>query len=89
MKSKIISKAHGVEIRISEANAHADRLVAAFRECQQGTCSCPTQEYRKVDSMTIAQSHDGIVLSVEAKADEQIDVAEIERCLEHTKKRVT
>ncbi len=88
MKMKIVSNKDCVEIQVGEVGSRTDELMAAFKECQQGTCSCPTQEYEKVESMSIAQSKEGVSLTVTAKAGQQIDMAEIEKCLEHTKKRV-
>lgn len=88
MKTKIVSKKDGVEIQVAEIGSHADKLLAAFQECQEGRCSCPTREYEKVEGMSIKQSKEGISLSVKAKAGQQIDTEEIEKCLEHTKKRV-
>lgn len=87
MKTKIVSNEDGVEIQVREVGSRSEELLAAFKECQQGTCSCPTQEYEKVESMSVEQSKGGISLSVKAKAGQQIDMAEIEKCLAHTKKR--
>jgi len=59
-------------------------LLAAFKECQEGRCSCPTQVYEKVESLIVEQFPAGIMLSVKAKQGQSIDVGEIEKCLEHT-----
>ena len=88
MKTKIVSKKDSVEIQVSEVGSHTDELLAAFRECQEGKCSCPSQEYEKVEYLSVEQSKEGISISVKAKAEQQIDIADIEKCLEHTKNRV-
>ncbi|MES9955941.1 MAG: hypothetical protein ABW086_02730 [Sedimenticola sp.] len=87
MKTKIVRKKGGVKIQVSEIESNTDELMSAFQECQEGKCSCPTNEYEKVESLSIEQSKEGISLSVKAKDGEKIDIAEIEKCLEYTKKR--
>ena len=88
MKTKIVNQEGGVQIQVTDSGEHTDQLMAAFQECQEGRCSCPTQEYEKVESLNIEQSDEGITLSVKSKKGKQIDVGEIEKCLEHTKKRI-
>lgn len=84
MKTKIVGRNDGVQVQISDVGSHADELLLAFKACQAGKCSCPTREYEKVESVDIAQSGQEISLSVRPKAGQQIDVTEIEKCLEHT-----
>lgn len=87
MKTKIVNNNAGVEIQVAESGSHTDELLAAFKECQEGTCSCPTREYEKVESFSVEQSSAGILLSVTAKAGQRIDIDEIKKCLEHVKHR--
>jgi len=87
VKTKIIRKKDGVEIQVGETGSHTEEILAAFKKCQEGKCSCPTKEYDKVESLSVEQSKEGISLSVKAKAGQEIDIAEIEKCLEHTKNR--
>lgn len=88
MKSRVTRQSNGVQIQVSEVGEHADQLMEAFQECREGRCSCPTTEYDKVASIDVAQSEDGISLTVTSKDGTQIDVAEIEKCLAHTKQRI-
>lgn len=88
MKTKVVSQDSRVQIQVSEIGSHADELMEAFQECQEGRCSCSTTEYAKVASIDVEQSSEGISLTVKSKAGTQIDVAEIEKCLEHTRKRI-
>jgi hypothetical protein len=73
-----------IEIEIAGVGDGAERLMAAFGECAEGRCSCPTDEYRKLESMEVAPSGDAISIRLEAKAGSAFDTTEIERCLEHT-----
>ena len=88
MKTKLVSLEDGVRIQVTDWGEHTDELMAAFQECQEGCCSCPTHEYEKVESLRIEHSEEGITLSVTSKDGQQLDVGEIEKCLEHTKKRI-
>ena len=88
MKHEISKNAEGLDIKISGAEGKEQELLEAFRECQEGRCSCPTDEYRKLDALRIEATDAGISLRLKSKAGTQLDQAEIERCLEYTKKRV-
>jgi hypothetical protein len=59
----------------------------AFQECQEGRCACPTQEYSKLDSIEIENNDNQIHIKLKSKPDEQIDEAEIAKCLEYTKQK--
>ena len=89
MKSKITKNDHGIEINITEVKGKKDELLEAFQECSEGRCSCPTQEYEKVESMNIIDTENIIQLSIKSKEDKVIDTKEIEKCLEYTKNRVS
>jgi hypothetical protein len=64
-------------------------LLEAFQECSEGHCSCPTQEYQKVETMKVLDTQGTIQLSIKNKANEVIDTKEIEKCLEYTKHKVS
>ena len=89
MKSKITKNNNGIEIKITEVKGKKEELLEAFQECSEGRCSCPTQEYEKVETLNILDNEKGIRLSIKSKKNEVIDTKEIEKCLEHTKNRVS
>lgn len=88
MKYRIDQHAKGIDISVTEAKDDKQKLLEAFRECQEGRCSCPTEEYKKLDGLEIAQEGEAIQLRLKSKAGEVIDTAEIEKCLGYTAKRV-
>lgn len=88
MKYKIDQHKGGIDISVAEVAGDQQQLLEAFRECQEGRCSCPTDEYKKLDSLQIAQSGDEIQLHLKSKPGEKIDQAEIEKCLDYTAARV-
>ncbi len=88
MEANIKKTENGIEIDVTQLEGKKDELLEAFQECSEGRCTCPTEEYRKVDAIQVTDGEDEIQLSIKAKDDQQIDTAEIEKCLDYTKKRV-
>ncbi len=89
MDAQIKKTENGIQIDVTNLEGKKDQLLEAFNECSEGRCTCPTNEYQKVQKLDIAGSEDAIQLTITAKPDEQIDTAEIEKCLEYTKKQVS
>ena len=89
MEAKIKKTDNGIQIDVTELEGKKDELLEAFQECSEGRCTCPTDEYQKVAAMQVTDGDDTIQLSIIAKDDETIDTAEIEKCLDYTKKRVS
>ena len=88
MKYRIDEKENGIDISVADVKKDKRKLLAAFRECQEGRCSCPTEEYRKLDSLEIEQQGDGLQLRLKSRRGEVIDKSEIEKCLDYTAARV-
>ena len=88
MEANIKTTENGIQIDVTELEGKKEQLLEAFQECSEGRCTCPTQEYQKVASMQVLSGADAIQLSIVARDDETIDTAEIEKCLDYTKKRV-
>jgi hypothetical protein len=88
MKYQIAKKPGSLEIEVSGVEGKEKQLLEAFRECKEGRCACPTQEYAKLDALELNQSSGTINLTLKAKKGVEFDQAEIQRCLDHTKERV-
>ena len=73
-----------VAIEMTDLGGRHDRLLGAVESCQSGQCSCPTDEYRKLESMSIAVGEDDIALRLEPKEGESFDLSEIAACLDYT-----
>lgn len=88
MKRKIQQSARGIKIDISDTDRSERDLLKELTKCQSGTCSCPTNEYSKLDTMDIEESMGKITLRLKPKEGENFDVTEIEKCLAHTEKQI-
>ena len=84
-KYKVDKVDSGVKVEVTgvQGDQQVD-LMEAFKACQEGTCSCPTQEYRKLESLDVSADADGISLDLHAKAGTDIDPDEIKKCLDYT-----
>ena len=88
MKYKVELAENEVSIEVTETKGKQEKLLQAFQECQEGRCTCPTQEYSKLDSLKIESDEDTIKLKLKSKPDVKFDESEIGKCLEHTKGKV-
>ena len=88
MKYNIDEKDAGLEIRIDDVKGKKEKLLQAFQECQEGRCSCPTEEYKKMDSLKIEHGDETIELKLTAKQGEKIDREKINKCLDYTAERI-
>ena len=78
-----------VAIEITEVAGKRDQLLGALAACKAGECSCPTDEYKKLNSMDIDTSDDRIRLRLEPKSGEKFDLSEIAACLDYTTAKAT
>lgn len=88
MKYNIEQKEYNLDINIDDMSGNRDKLLEAFQECQQGRCSCPTEEYKKLDSLEIEYNEEGIQLHLKSKNGVKFDKNKINKCLEYTAKRI-
>ena len=88
MKYKIDKNEEGIEISVDDVKSKKDTLLKAFQECQEGRCSCPTEEYKKLESMQIEHRENSIQLRLKSKQGVKLDESEINKCLAYTKERV-
>jgi hypothetical protein len=87
VKSKFIKKTDGLEIEVSDVRGKVSQLIEAFSECAEGRCSCPTEEYTKLESLQIEHAPGNITLRLKVKEGLQLDELEIERCLAFSEER--
>ena len=89
MKYKIENTKTGTDIQIKDVKSHAEQqqLLEAFQECQGGICTCPTEEYKKLEEMEIQEDNGSITLHLKPKTGLELDESEIATCLEYTKSK--
>jgi len=88
MKYTVNENKNGIDISIEGLKNKKEKLLKAFQECQEGRCTCPTEEYKKMESLEVEHDAQNIQLHLKSRQGFKIDKSEIEKCLEHTTKRV-
>jgi len=88
MKYTVDENTNGIDISVEDLKNKKEKLLEAFKECQEGRCSCPTKEYKKMESLVVDNDDEKIELHLKSKQGTKIDKSEIEKCLEYTSKRV-
>ncbi len=88
MKYKIESDKNKINIYIKSKADEREALLSNFELCQKGQCSCPTDEYKKLQSLKINFINDELVLYLEAKPNQLFNVNEIKKCLDYTSNEV-
>jgi len=87
MNHEVGKRNDGLDIMITDVEGKEGQLLEAFQECQEGRCSCPTNEYKKLESLRVEVGEGKIDLRLTAKSGQALDEAEIERCLDYTEKQ--
>ncbi|HJV69134.1 hypothetical protein [Ideonella sp.] len=88
MKRTIEPTRAGVRISASAAPDKQRALLDELARCASGTCSCPSPQYDKVQAMEVRAQPSGVTVELTVKPGEHIDVADIEKCLDHTAKQI-
>lgn len=83
-KYTINAEGASVAIELTDVGGRQEELLEAFGECQEGRCSCPTEEYLKVAAMEVRPAGDRIAIRLEAKPGTSLDTSEIAACLDYT-----
>ena len=88
MKYEVSTSQNGLTINIEVPDKRKEKLLEEFGNCQKGKCSCPTEEYRKLESLSVESSENNISLILKPKADQSFDINEINKCLNYTMEKV-
>lgn len=79
----------GVEVKAQATPEEAKKMMDEFAKCANGTCSCKTSEYEKLESMQVSETDSGLTLDLKAKSGQTLDVGCVEECLDHTAKQIS
>jgi len=88
MKFAIKTKPQGLEIKVEGLGEKQQEVLESFQECAAGKCSCPTNQYEKLEAIEVSPSADSVSIELKAKPGETVSQSDIERCLEYTAEQV-
>lgn len=84
MKHTIEQTADGLRISAQAPQNQQQGLLDELAKCAAGICSCPTPQYEKLSAIDVKAEADRVTVDLKVKPGEQIDTADIEKCLAHT-----
>lgn len=84
MKYRIHDRDGGLTVSVIGVEGRQERVLAAFRQCRDGTCGCPTDAYAKLERVTVTPVGGGVELRLEPKAGAALDAAEVARRVDYT-----
>lgn len=73
-----------VTMLVSGTGDSADALLASFQECQAGQCSCPTDQYERLEAIDVQAGADEIAIRLTPIAGQRLDVADLRACMDYT-----
>ena len=90
MKHDISKKTDSINITITNVGNDKDFILGNLNACKEGNCSCPTNEYEKLENIEISvnELNDNITVNLEPKKDKKIVVSEIKKCLDHIESKL-
>lgn len=88
MKYAIRTKPQGLEIKVEGLGDKQQEVLESLQECATGKCSCPTNQYEKLEAIEISSSAESVSIELRAKPGETVRQSDIERCLEYTAEQV-
>ena len=86
MKHAIDTTDAGVRITAEATGASQKALLDELAKCAAGTCSCPSTQYDKLAAIEVSAGESAVTVDLKVKPGESVDLADIERCLDHTAK---
>ena len=88
MKYAIKTKPQGLEIKVEGLGDKQREVLESLQECATGKCSCPTNQYEKLEAIEISPGAESVSIELKAKPGETIRQSDIKRCLEYTANQV-
>lgn len=83
MRYDISEQSGEVHIAI-ETEGHTSEVLSSIRACQQGDCSCPTDQYDRLERIDVAAGEDTVQVRLRPREGERLDTDELRTCLDWT-----
>ncbi len=87
-KFNVTQAASKLRIKIDDVGDKQTALMGALQECAEGRCTCPTQQYEKLQEINIQPTPTGVDVTLTPKPGESIDREAIDKCLEYTARQL-
>ncbi|HEY3089769.1 MAG TPA: hypothetical protein VGJ59_17095 [Jatrophihabitantaceae bacterium] len=84
MRYELTEHHDDVEIRVWETGEHAPQLLDSLHDCQHGRCGCRTDQYERLEEMTIRTDVDELTIRLHRRDGQRLDTGELQACLDYT-----
>jgi hypothetical protein len=84
MRYEIAEHGSDVEIHVCQTGEHAPELLASLDDCQQGRCGCPSDQYDRLEDVTVHATPDELTIQLHPRAGERLDAGQLQTCLDYT-----
>ena len=84
MRYEITEQDAAVQIRVLDTAGRAAILQASMRDCQEGRCRCPTDQYDRLATMHVTATDDEVTAWLQPRPGQHFDPDELRGCLDHT-----
>ncbi len=84
MRYQITEHDDDVEIRVEQTGKHTPQLLASLQDCQHGRCGCPTDQYQRLEDITIHTDPDELTIRLHPHQGQRLDTGDLQACLDYT-----
>jgi hypothetical protein len=84
MRYEIAEHGRDVEINVRQTGEHAPELLASLEDCQHHGCGCPSDQYDRLEDMTVHATLDELTIQLHPRAGERLDTGQLQTCLDYT-----
>lgn len=84
MHYEVTEHEDSVELRVIGTGDRAPALLASMQECQEGRCTCPTDQFNRLETIEVLSGDDNVTVSLRPSPGERLDVNELAACLDYT-----
>ncbi len=84
MRYEITEQDTDVQIQVHDTAGRTEQLLASMQDCQQGRCSCPTDQYDRLAAMNVTATDDEVTVRLQPQPGQRLDPDELRACLDYT-----
>ncbi len=84
MRYEITQHDPDVEIHIRETGESTPQLLASLQDCRAGRCGCPTDQYDRLEDMTIDADANQLTVRLRPRTGQRFDPDQLQNCLDFT-----
>jgi len=84
MRYNIAQDGEAVEIHVQDAGERGPQVLASLQECQEGRCSCPTDQYDRLASIEVGGGDGELTVHLTPRPGEHLDPDALRACMDYT-----